>query len=177
MLTHLRRSIVASIVFIVLLGFGYNYAGLAVSRVFFAHQANGSIGKNGSPLIGQNWTGPHWFQGRPDSDNPLSTGAANLGPRSKLLVSDVAKQIAVLKREGIAPTADLVTTSGSGIDPDISPADAYDQVKAVADSNRLPVWQVRHLVDAHVHGRQLGILGSPYVNVLELNEALAAEKH
>lgn len=103
-------------------------------------------------------------------------GGTNLGPRSKVLVEDVRKQIARLKREGITPTEDLVTSSGSGIDPDIEPVDAYAQVNAVAKANGLPVAAVRHLIATHVQSRELGFLGSPYINVLALNRALAQLK-
>jgi K+-transporting ATPase ATPase C chain len=122
--------------------------------------------------VGQSWTGPRWFQGRPDADNPMATGGSNLGPRSQALVQDVRKQASLLRREGITPTPDLVTTSGSGVDPDISPADAYAQVNAVARANGLSAAAVRELVSQHIHPAEFGFLGSAYINVLPLNEAL-----
>jgi K+-transporting ATPase ATPase C chain len=103
----------------------------------------------------------------------MATGGTNLGPRSEVLVQDVRKQIALLRKEGITPAPDLVTTSGSGVDPDISPADAYSQVSAVARARRLPAAAVRRLVAEHVVPPQFGFLGSAYINVLQLNEALA----
>jgi K+-transporting ATPase ATPase C chain len=103
----------------------------------------------------------------------MATGGTNLGPRSEVLVQDVRKQIALLRKEGITPAPDLVTTSGSGVDPDISPADAYAQVSAVARARRLPAAAVRRLVAEHVVPPQFGFLGSAYINVLQLNEALA----
>ena len=106
----------------------------------------------------------------------MTTGAANLGPRSEVLIKDTRQQIARLKKEGITPTPDLVTTSGSGVDPDISPADAYAQVNAVAKARGLPAAEIRRLIAAHVRPTQLGFLGSPFVNVLALNEALAARR-
>ena len=104
----------------------------------------------------------------------MATGGSNLGPRSKALVTAVEQQITKLKKEGITPTSDLVTTSGSGVDPDISPADAYAQVNAVAHARGLQPAAVRQLVSAEIRPAQFGFLGSQYINVLELNERLAA---
>jgi K+-transporting ATPase ATPase C chain len=173
MLASLRQSIVISAVFFILLGLAYPFAETGIGQALFRSQVNGSLTANGSTLIGQNWKGPRWFQGRPDADNPMATGGSNLGPRSKVLVQDVAAQVRALRKEGITPTEGLVTTSGSGVDPDISPAGAYAQVAAVAKANGLPQATVRHLVDTHITGPELGFLGSSYVNVLQLNEALA----
>jgi potassium-transporting ATPase KdpC subunit len=111
--------------------------------------------------------------GRPDADNPMATGGTNLGPRSEELVKTVKQQIAALRRDGITPTSDLVTTSGSGVDPDIAPIDAYAQVNAVSKARGLPVGEVRQLVASQTRQPQLGFLGSAYINVLQLNEALA----
>jgi potassium-transporting ATPase KdpC subunit len=173
MIRSLRPAILVSLVFLVLLGLAYPLAETGIGQAFFSRQANGSLTGNGSALVGQSWSGPRWFQGRPDTDNPMATGGTNLGPRSKALVQDVAKQIAVLHKEGITPTPDLVTTSGSGVDPDISPADAYAQVNAVARARGLPAAAVRRLVVANIKQPELGFLGSAYINVLQLNEALA----
>jgi K+-transporting ATPase ATPase C chain len=173
MLTHLRRSVVISAVFFVLLGLCYPLAETGIGQALFSRQANGSLSANGSTLVGQHWTGPRWFQGRPDADDPMATGGTNLGPRSKVLVADVRQQIDRLLREGITPTPDLVTTSGSGVDPDIAPVDAYAQVKAVARARGLPVATVRRLVAEHIEGEEFGFLGASYINVLQLNEALA----
>jgi K+-transporting ATPase ATPase C chain len=104
----------------------------------------------------------------------MATGSQNYGPKSKLLLHFAQQQVAVLKGEGITPTNDLVTGSGSGIDPDISPSDAYDQVPAVAKADHLSVAVLDHLVTLHVVGAEWGFLGAPYIDVLELNEALAA---
>ena len=180
MLLNLRRSIVASVVFLVLLGLVYPLLGTGLSQLAFTHQANGSAVANGSSLIGQTWPGPKWFQGRPDG-SVLTTGPGGVvvsgtnqpGPRSAALEKAVARRAAQLKREGIIPTNDLVTNSGSLVDPDISPADAYAQVAAVARANHLATGKVRALVARHVVGRQFGFLGAPYVDVLQLNVALA----
>jgi potassium-transporting ATPase KdpC subunit len=173
MLTYLRQSVLISAVFFILLGLAYPLAETGIGQALFSHQASGSLTANGSTLVGQTWKGTRWFQGRPDGDNPMATGGSNLGPRSKVLVRDASAQVRALQNEGITPTAGLVTTSGSGVDPDIAPADAYAQVAAVAKANGLPEATVRALVTSHITGAQLGFLGSPYVNVLQLNEALA----
>jgi potassium-transporting ATPase KdpC subunit len=173
MLTYLRQSILISAVFFVLLGLAYPLAETGIGQALFRSQANGSLTANGSTLVGQSWTGPRWFQGRPDGYNPMATGGTNLGPRSEVLLQDVSAQVRALRKEGITPTEGLVTTSGSGVDPDISPADAYAQVAAVAKANGLSQATVRSLVDSHITGAEFGFLGSAYVNVLQLNEALA----
>jgi potassium-transporting ATPase KdpC subunit len=173
MLRALRPAILVSLIFLVMLGLAYPLAETGIGQAFFSHQANGSLTSNGSTLVGQTWTGSKWFQGRPDSDDPMATGGTNLGPRSEVLVQDVRNQIALLRKEGIPPTPDLVTTSGSGVDPDIAPADAYAQVSAVARARDLPAGAVRRLVAEHVVQPQFGFLGSAYIDVLQLNQALA----
>jgi K+-transporting ATPase ATPase C chain len=173
MISNLRPAIGASAIFFVLLGLLYPLAETGIGQAFFNHQANGSLTAEGSTLVGQSWSSPRWFVGRPDADNPMVTGGTNLGPRSKVLVKDVSLQIAALRKDGITPTADLVTTSGSGVDPDIAPADAYAQVDVVAKARHLPMAEVRQLVAAQVRRPALGFLGGAYINVLQLNEALA----
>ncbi|HVA07689.1 MAG TPA: potassium-transporting ATPase subunit C [Acidimicrobiales bacterium] len=180
MLTHLRRSVILSVIFIALLGLAYPLAGTGISQLLFKDQANGSLTADGSTLIGQQWSGPTWFQGRPDG-TVVTTGPGGVvvsgtnqpGPRSKSLEQSVAKEAARLKKEGIVPENDLVTTSGSLVDPDISPAGAYAQVKAVAKARGLSIGVVHQLVADNVHTRELGFLGADYVDVLELNMALA----
>ena len=169
----LRPAIGLSILFFVLLGLAYPLAETGIGQALFPYQANGSLTGNGSVLVGQSWTGPRWFQGRPDAGNPMATGGSNLGPRSQTLVQDVRKQVSLLRKEGITPTPDLVTTSGSGVDPDISPADAYAQVNAVARARGLSAAAVRELVNRNIQPAEFGFLGSAYINVLQLNEALA----
>ena len=169
----LRPAIGVSLIFLVLVGLLYPLAETGIGQAFFSHQANGSLTAHGSTITGQHWTSPRWFVGRPDADDPAATGASNLGPRSEVLVKDTKQQVAQLQKEGITVTPDLVTTSGSGVDPDISPADAYAQVNAVARTRGLSVSAVRDLVAAQVQSPQLGFLGSSYINVLQLNQALA----
>ena len=188
MLTHLRQSIIFVVVCVALFGLGYGLLGVGLSQAFFPHQADGSISPRGSTLIGQNWNAysttkilnPEWFHGRPDADNPLVangkpgiSGASNLGPRSEVLVTDAAALVKAWHAVGVTPTADLVTSSGSGLDPDITPADATAQIPMVSRATGISAARLRTLVAAETHGRQLGFLGSPYVVVLQLNEALA----
>ncbi len=195
MLLHLRRSLVMAIVCLVFFGFVYSFAGTGAAQLFFKHQADGSLGANGSTLIGQNWTSPKWFHGRPDDagpyatnlkagipggDNPLvangvsgESGATNLGPRSKVLLANTKALVRYWHKLGVNPTPDLVTTSGSGYDPDISPEDAIVQIPMVARATGLSPRALRHLIASETHGEQLGFLGSSYVDVLQLNEALS----
>jgi K+-transporting ATPase ATPase C chain len=175
MLANLRRAVALSLVMIVVC-LVYTFAETGIGQVFFRHQADGSLTAYGSTEIGQAWTGPKWFQGRDDTPNPLLSGPTNYGPRSIQLYQQVQKQVALLHKEGITATNGLVTGSGSGLDPDIAPADAYAQVNAVAKANGLPVAEVHQLVASQVAGYYLGIFGAPYVNVLLLNEALAKLK-
>ena len=140
------------------------------------------------------------FQGRPDSlgpysdtgkfkgDNPAGhpgddplvangaageSGATNLGPRSQVLLNDTKVLVAYWRARGVNPTSDLVTTSGSGIDPDITPQDAQAEIPMVSRATGVSAATLQHLIDQQTQGMQLGFLGSPYVNVLQLNEALA----
>ncbi|MHB1208808.1 MAG: potassium-transporting ATPase subunit C [Acidimicrobiales bacterium] len=196
MLVHLRRSLVMAVICMVLFGFVYAFAGTGVAQLLFKAQANGSVGANGSLLIGQNWSSPKWFHGRPDDagpyaanpakgiaggDNPLmangvsgSSGATNLGPRSATLLANTKQLVAYWHKLGVNPTPDLVTTSGSGYDPDISPQDALVQIPMVAKATGIAPDRLRELISRESHGPQLGFLGSSYINVLQLNEALAA---
>ncbi len=195
MLVHLRRSIVMAVICLVLFGFVYALAGTGVAQLFFRSQANGSITANGSTLIGQNWTSPKFFHGRPDDagpyaanakdnvaggDNPLiangvagESGATNLGPRSKLLRTDTEALVKYWHRMGVNPTPDLVTTSGSGYDPDISSQDAIVQIPMVAKATGLSSTILRSLIAKETHPAQFGFLGASYIDVLQLNEALA----
>ena len=173
MFAHLRPALGVTLVFFILLGLAYPLAETGIGQALFSHQANGSLTSYGSTLVGQTWKGPQWFQGRPDGDDPTATGGSNLGTRSQELLDTYKKRVAALQKQGITPVPDLVAASGSGIDPDISPAGAYAQADSVAAARHLSGDRVRALVAAQVHGPQWGFLGGSYVNVLELNEALA----
>ncbi len=174
MVLQIRRSIVAIVILTLVCGIIYPLVITGLSQWWFSHEANGSLTSNGSTLVGQQWKGPDWFQGRPDADDPLATGGSQLGPTSKALVAAVHEEIEALAKEGIKnPPEDLVTTSGSGVDPDISPQAALVQVDAVAKARGLSPAAVRDLVYQVEQGPYLGFLGAATVNVLQLNEALA----
>jgi potassium-transporting ATPase KdpC subunit len=134
----------------------------------------------GSALVGQHFEGDQWFQSRPsaagDGYDPLASGASNLGPENPDLLDEVEERRAeVATRESVDPAAvpaDAITASGSGLDPHVSPEYARLQVERVARARDLPEGEVAALVEAAVRGRDLGILGQPRVNVLELNVAL-----
>ncbi|MBV8196892.1 MAG: potassium-transporting ATPase subunit KdpC, partial [Candidatus Eremiobacteraeota bacterium] len=151
----------------------------------FPHQANGSLitvnGKVvGSSIIGQLWTKPQYFAGRPSAAgkgyDPTATGGTNLGPTSKKLKDTTKATIAALKKENPdangPPPIELVTSSGSGIDPDISPDAAYWEAPRVAKARHMSLAALNQLIARHVRGRTFGFLGEPRVNVLELNLAL-----
>ncbi len=197
MMHHIRPAIVMIIVMTVITGVAYPLAMTAVAELVFPYQANGSLirvkGKViGSALIGQEFTSPRYFHPRPsattepDPKDPTKTigvpyaadnsSGSNLGPTSKALVSFVQAEAAKLARENPATAipVDLVTNSGSGLDPDITPAGALFQVPRIAKARGLPDGTVRRLVLAHIDPRFLGILGEPHVNVLDLNLALDA---
>jgi potassium-transporting ATPase KdpC subunit len=111
--------------------------------------------------------------GKPGFLNPGESSATNLGPRSKTLLENVKELVAYWRARGVNPTPDLVTTSGSGLDPDIAPQDAYAEIPMVTRATGISAARLRNLINQNTTGRQLGFLGSPYVNVLQLNEALA----
>ena len=188
MITYLRRSIVLALFCLVFFGLVYPFVGTGVSQVLFKHQADGSVTSNGSTLIGQDWTSPKFFHGRPDDfgpyagtgDNPLvangksgESASTNLGPRSKVLLADTKALIAYWHKMGVNPTPDLVTTSGSGLDPDITPADAYAEVPMVSKATGLSPRVLDQLIARESQPAELGFLGSDYIDVLQLNEALA----
>jgi K+-transporting ATPase ATPase C chain len=193
LLRQLRPAILMTLLLTLLLGIAYPEAVTAVAQVLFPSQANGSLiyvnGKLvGSKLIGQYWTQPQYFHGRPSAtNNPQGTpapysadnsSASNLGPTNQVLVQTVQQRIDQLKKEnpdvpaGTPIPADLVTASGSGLDPDISVAAAYYQIPRVAKARGLSQGAVQRIVDQHVQGRFLGLFGEPRLNVLELNMAL-----
>ena len=189
LLAHAITSVLFTIVTVILLGLVYPLAISFVGGAVFSHQANGSLieqnGKViGSEIIGQLWTKPQYFQGRPSAAgkgyDPTATGGTNLAPTSKKLIDATKATIAALKRANPRavgePPIDLVTSSGSGIDPDISPEGAYWQVPRVAAARKMTPDAVRAIVDVHVQGRTFGILGEPRINVFEVNRALDAAK-
>jgi K+-transporting ATPase ATPase C chain len=185
------RALIATVVLVVLTGVVYPLVMTGFAQVALRGDADGSLVQRngadvGSSLIGQDWKGSEWFYGRPSAieyDASTSSGT-NLGPTSQTLSDDVAKRISqILKLEGTyAPgltasqiPVDLLTSSASGLDPDISPAAAMFQAPRIAAVRHLTLQQVQQLIDDHTTGRTLGFLGQPYVNVLDLNLALDAQ--
>jgi K+-transporting ATPase ATPase C chain len=187
-LRHLVTSVLYTIVTVIALGLIYPFVIWALATLLFHHQAAGSLITSpngtviGSTLVGQSFTKPQYFQSRPSAAgkgyDPTSTGGTNLGPTSKKLIDATKSAIAALRKanpDAAAPIPmDLVTSSASGIDPDISLAGAYYQAPRVAKARGLSLDAVRALIAAHVTERQLGLFGEPRVNVLALNLALDA---
>jgi K+-transporting ATPase ATPase C chain len=186
MIRILRQAVVCLAVFTVITGVFYPLIVTGIAQLAFPHQANGSLiisnGKAvGSSLIGQSFSNPKYFWARPSATSPTPYNAANssgsnLGPLNPALIENVKTRIEQLKTADPASKplvpVDLVTASGSGLDPDISPASAEYQVPRIAKLRDLDESKVRELVAKHNRNRQLGILGEPRINVLELNLAL-----
>jgi K+-transporting ATPase ATPase C chain len=186
MLTQLRQALMMLAVLTLITGFLYPLVITGIAQVLFPQQANGSLilidGQPvGSSLIGQPFDEPKYFWGRPSATAPFPYNAAassgsNLGPINDALIKAVQTRIDARKAADpdnpLPLPVDLVTASGSGLDPHISPAAAEYQVRRIARARRLDETVVRGLVARHTEGRQLGILGEPRINVLALNLAL-----
>jgi K+-transporting ATPase ATPase C chain len=195
MLKEFRPAIVMLIALTLITGVIYPFAITGIAEVIFPFQARGSLieqnGKViGSALIGQAFADPKYFHGRPSATtgpdpkdpsksidapyNAANSGGSNLGPTSKALIERIKADVTRLKAKNpdVAVPTDLVTTSGSGLDPDISPAAALFQVPRVAKARGLPEPRVRSLVESAIRGRTFGLLGEPRINVLTLNLAL-----
>ena len=195
MLREIRPAFVFIVALTVITGVVYPFVVTGIARVAFPYQAQGSLlerdGKViGSALIGQQFTSDRYFHGRPSATvapdpndasktvpapyNAANSGGSNLGPTNKALIERVQADLEKLKRENSSAevATDLVTASGSGLDPDISPAAALFQVPRVARARNLPEDRVRELVQKQIEDRLFGLLGDPRVNVLALNLAL-----
>jgi len=187
----IRNSLMMLLLMTLITGVLYPLAATGLAQVMFPGQANGSlIEKNGKPvgsaLIGQSFTDAKYFWGRPSATSPnpnnsASSSGSNTGPTNPALIDTIKQRIDAL--HAVDPTnkapvpVDLITASGSGLDPEISPAAAQYQLARVALARKLSVSQVQALVDQSTSGRTLGILGEPRVNVLKLNLALDSSQH
>jgi K+-transporting ATPase ATPase C chain len=184
---QLKTAVLMTIITTVICGLLYPLAVTGLAQLIFPRQANGElIQRNaaapviGSHLIGQPFSGDEYFHSRPSAAgagyDPTASGGSNLGPTSRILIERVRADVAKLHAEN--PNApipvDLITASGSGLDPDISPAAAEFQVPRIARARHIGVEAIRALVHQHTTGRQFGFLGEPRVNVLDLNLALDA---
>ncbi len=199
MLKEIRPAIVFILGLTIITGLVYPLVMTGIAEVVFPYQAHGSlIEKNGkvvgSAVIGQVFADDKYFHGRPSATsgpdpkdpsktiaapyNAANSGGSNLGPTSKALIERVKGDVDKLKKENPATSVpiDLVTASGSGLDPDISPEAAFFQIARVAKARGLPEARIRSLVESQIEGRTFGLLGEPRVNVLKLNLALDALK-
>ena len=186
MLAHVRAAIVSLVLLSAVTGIAYPAVVTVIAQVIFPRQANGSLivkdGKVvGSELIGQPFDDPKYFWGRPSATSPFGYNAAsssgsNQSPTNPDLIKAVQVRVDALRAADPGNTApvpvDLVTASGSGLDPHISPAAALYQIQRVAKARKMDVAAVRQLVDENIEGRWLGVLGERRVNVLQLNLAL-----
>jgi K+-transporting ATPase ATPase C chain len=184
MLCELLRSLVALLALSVLTGIVYPLTITAVAQLVFPGRASGSLVVvdgvvRGSALVGQAWQGERWFHGRPSATGPapyvpMPSSGSNLGPTNPALVAAFAERAAALQAAGIDGPfpVELLTSSASGLDPHVSPRGAHVQVERVARARGLEPARLHALVDEHVEGRSLWILGEPRVNVLVLDLAL-----
>ncbi len=180
----LITSVLYTIATAILLGLAYPMLVLGLGHLLFPHQADGSlITRNGkvigSTLIGQAFSGDMYFHSRPSAAgngyDPTASGGSNLAATSSALITRIDASVAAEKIGNTPVPVDLVTASGSGLDPDISPAAAYYQAPRIAQARHLPISTINRLIEDHIAQRLFGLLGEPHVNVLELNLALDSQ--
>ncbi|MFA4898831.1 MAG: K(+)-transporting ATPase subunit C [Brevundimonas sp.] len=184
MVNQLRPALVMTALFTLLLGLAYPLAVTGIAQVAFPDQANGSLVRDaggrvvGSSLIGQPFVGATYLHPRPsaagDGYDAAASSGSNMGPLNPDLIARVAESAQTIRAEdgsGVIP-ADAVTTSGSGLDPDVSPAYARLQAARIARARGVSVQQVQSIIDVHIEGGFLGFIGQPHVNVLLTNRAL-----
>lgn len=178
-----RPALTLLLLFSLLTGVAYPLATTALGQLLFPHQAGGSLLERdghivGSALIGQSFTQPGYFHGRPSAagtgHDASASGGSNLGPSSRALMTRVATDLAMRQAQnpGAAVPSDLVLASASGLDPHLSPEAARFQIPRIAEARRLAIPALEALVAEHQHGRWAGLLGEPHVDVLQLNLAL-----
>ena len=188
-LSEIIRSVIILVMMMVITGLCYPLLMTGIGKTLFAKQTAGSLVYNtqgqvtGSMLIGQNITAADDFWGRPSAshDDALNSGGSNLGPTNPQLLKNIQAQIALQEKANPSQTGpipiDLLTESGSGLDPDISVAAAQYQANRVAVARHLDLQTVNNLIIQNTHARPWGVLGEPYVNVLQLNQALDQARH
>lgn len=183
-ITQMKSALMLLLIFSVITGFLYPLAVTGIAQLFFAEKANGSLIKNKNQVIGSRWIGqsfssPAYFWGRPSATSPYpyngeASSGSNLGPSNPdflALVKKRVQQVGQSQNYQLIPV-DLVTASGSGLDPEISPYAAFYQATRVAKERNLPEEEIKTLIRQHIQPRTLGFLGEPRINVLELNLAL-----
>ncbi len=175
---HLLTSVLMTVMTTILLGLVYPLLITGIAQIIFREKADGQLIRNGnraigSRIIGQPFSGDRYFHSRPSAAgsgyDATASGGSNLAPTSRKLVEQIVVRSAQERSESEPVPIDLVTASGSGLDPDITPAAAEYQIRRIAKARHMSVAEVRALVQWHIEGRQFGVLGELYVNVLELN--------
>jgi K+-transporting ATPase ATPase C chain len=184
MLTYFRPAIVMMALFTLVLGLAYPLAMTGAAGLMFPHQAGGSLVRDasgqviGSSLIAQGFAKPEYLHPRPSAAgngyDPMASGGSNLGPMDPTLIKRVKGDADTIRKDagGLPIPADAVTTSGSGLDPDVSPDNAHMQATRIANARGIAVSEVQAVIDADTRGATLGFIGDPRVNVLAVNRAL-----
>lgn len=176
----MKPAIILFLFFSLLTGFVYPVIVTGIAQILFPFQANGSLTEHGSHLIGQSFTHPKYFWGRPSSTpdfpyNAANSGASNLGLSNPDFLTAIKQRMSIYQHTAPIPV-ELLQSSGSGLDPEISPNAAFYQISRIAQARNIPESQIHVLIEQSIKHKSFGILGEPRVNVLELNLALDAHK-